>query len=166
MEGNPRLLAPAPRVSVHLAVTVGAVKDPNRLQSVSAKTNPAGAEIPEWASRVMGKPLNDWRLWLQTGSAGVLILALLAPLSEPLEKVLQLLALVGMLAFLLTDSTSRREAVRFLIPLTALVLLALLVSVDPKWVFLGFIGVYAGVCVWEVFTLEHAEYLAERKHPR
>lgn len=108
--------------------------------------------------------MNNWRLWLQTGSAVLLTLTLLAPLSEPLEKVLQLLALVGMLAFLLTDPISRREAVRFLIPLAALVLLALLVSVDPKLVFFGFIGVYAATCLWEVIKLEHAEYLAERKH--
>lgn len=109
---------------------------------------------------------NNWRWWLQTGSVGLLILTLLAPFPEPLERILQLLATVGMLAFLLTDSTSRREAVRFLIPLAALVLLALLVSVDPKWVFFGFIGVFAGTCLWDVFKLEHAEYLAERKHPR
>ncbi len=114
----------------------------------------------------MGKRLNNWRLWLQTGSAGLLILTLLAPLSEPLEKVLQLLAIVGMLAFLLTDSSSRREFVRFLIPLAALVLLALLVSIDPKWVFFGFIGVFAATCLWDVYKLEHAEYLAKRKHPR
>jgi hypothetical protein len=33
MEDRPRLLAPAPRISVHLVVTVGAVINPNRLQS-------------------------------------------------------------------------------------------------------------------------------------
>lgn len=114
----------------------------------------------------MGKSLNNWRLWLQIGSAGLLTLAFLAPLSEPLERVLQLLAIVGMLAFLLTDSTSRREFVRFLIPLAALVLLALLVSIDPKWVFFGFIGVFAATCLWEAFKLEHAEYRAEQKHLR
>src|SRR5690349_2312854 len=82
---------------------------------------------------VDGKVLEQLRLWLQTGSAGLLALTLLAPLSEPLEKVLQLLAVAAMLVFLLTDSISRREFVRFLIPLVTLVVLALLVSIDPKW---------------------------------
>jgi len=114
----------------------------------------------------MGKRLSNWRLCLQTGSAGLLLLTLLAPFPEPLEKILQVLATLGMLIFLLADPTSRKEAVRFLLPVAALVLLALLVSVDPKWVIFGFIGVFAATCLWDVFKLEHAKYLAERKPVR
>lgn len=114
----------------------------------------------------MGKRrLNNWRPWLQTCSVGLLIFAAFAPLSETPHRVLGLLGSVGLLAFLIADSpASRRETARFLIPLAALVLLALLVSVDPKWVVFGFIGVFAATCLWDVFKLEHAEYLAEREH--
>lgn len=50
-----------------------------------------------------------------------------------------------------------------LIPLAAFVLLALLLSINPKWVFFGALGAYAGTCVWGVIRREHAEYLAERE---
>lgn len=111
--------------------------------------------------------LNNWRRWLQTCSLGLLIFAVFAPLSETPHRILLLLASLEMLAFLITDSpASRKETARFLIPLAALILLALLVSLDPKWVIFGFIGVFAGTCLWEVFKLEHAKYLAERKHLR
>jgi hypothetical protein len=111
--------------------------------------------------------LNNWRRWLQTCSLGLLIFAAFAPLSETPHKILLLLASVGTLTFLIIDSpTSRKEAARSLIPLAALVLLALLVSIDPKWVFFGFIGVFAATCLWDVYKLEHAEYLAKRKHLR
>jgi hypothetical protein len=111
--------------------------------------------------------LNNWRRWLQTCSVGLLIFAAFAPLSETPHRILLLLASLGMLTFLLVDSpTSRKEAARFLIPLAALVLLALLVSLDPKWVVFGFIGVFAATCLWDVFKLEHTKYLAERKHLR
>jgi hypothetical protein len=38
----------------------------------------------------------------------------------------------------------------------------LLVSIDPKWVIFGSIGVYIGLPLWKVVRDEHAEYLAER----
>jgi hypothetical protein len=113
----------------------------------------------------MGKKrLNNWRWWLQTFSVGLLILAAFAPLSETPHRILMLLASVGSLVYLVADSpASRKEAARFLIPLAALVLLALLVSIDPRWVIFGSIGLYAGACLWGVIRREHAEYLAERE---
>lgn len=108
--------------------------------------------------------LNNWRWWLRTCSVGLLLLAAFAPLSETPRRILSLLAMAGTLAFLMVDSReSRKEVARLLIPVAALVLLALLVSVDPKWVIFGSIGVYAGISLWGVFKLEHAKYLAERK---
>jgi hypothetical protein len=108
--------------------------------------------------------LNNWRRWLPALSAGLLILAPFAPLSGTPHAILMLLGPAGMLAYLLADSpASRREAARFLIPLAALVLLALLVSIDPRWVIFGSIGVYVGIHLWEIVRDEHAEYLADRK---
>jgi len=110
------------------------------------------------------KGLRNWRRWLQNSSLALLIVAAFAPLPETLSMILLLLASLGLMTFLIADSpTSRRNTARFLIPLAALVLLALLVSVNPKWVVFGFIGLY---CLWGVFKLERAEYLAERKHLR
>jgi hypothetical protein len=110
------------------------------------------------------RALNNWRRWLQPCSLALLVIAAFAPLPETPAKILLLLALLGMLTFIIADSpASRREAAHFLIPLTVLVLLALLVSVNPKWVIFGFFGVY---CLWELFRLEHAQYLADRKHVR
>lgn len=85
--------------------------------------------------------LNTWRWWLQTLS-------------------------VGLLVYLSVDSPAFRKWIpRFLIPLAALVLLALLLSIDPRWVFFGSLGVYAGTCLWGVIRREHAEYLAEQERP-
>lgn len=78
-----------------------------------------------------------------------------------------LLASVGTLVYLIADSPAfRRATARFLIPLTALVLLAWLVSIDPKRVIFGSLALYAGISLWEVFRREHAEYLAERERLR
>ncbi len=107
--------------------------------------------------------MNNWRLWLQTFSCGLLILAAFAPLSETPHKILTVVALVGMLVFLGTDSASRKEFARIMILLAALVLLALLLSVNPKWAIFGAIGIYVGSLLWEVFRHEHAEYVAERE---
>jgi hypothetical protein len=105
--------------------------------------------------------LNNWRWWLQILSAPV-ILAAFAPLPETLHGILMLAAAGGALIYLSVDSpASRKEAARFLIPLAALVLLALLLSINPKWVLFGALGVYAGTCLWGVIRREHAEYLAE-----
>jgi hypothetical protein len=107
--------------------------------------------------------MNNWRLWLQTFFCGLLILAAFAPLSETPHKILTVVALVGMLVFLGTDSASRKEAARFMILLAALVLLALLLSVNPKWVIFGAMGIYVGSFLWEVGGQEHADGIAERE---
>lgn len=113
----------------------------------------------------MGKKrLNNWRRWLPMFSFGLLILASFAPLSEIPHGILMLTASMGMLLYLLTDSpASRREVARLLIALAALVPFALLVSMDPKWVIFGSIGVYLGTPLWKSLREEHAEYLAERR---
>jgi hypothetical protein len=108
--------------------------------------------------------MNNWRLWLQTFSCGLLILAAFAPLSEIPHKILTVVALVGMLVFIGTDSpASRKESARFMILLAALVLLALLLSINPKWVIFGAIGICAGSYLWEVDGQEHADEVAERE---
>jgi hypothetical protein len=108
--------------------------------------------------------LNNWRWWLQTLSAGLLIFAAFAPLSDTAHSILLLVASGGLLVYLSVDSPEFRKWVpRFLIPLAAFVLLALLLSINPKWVFFGALGVYAGTCLWGVIRREHAEYLAERE---
>jgi hypothetical protein len=116
----------------------------------------------------MGKKrLNNWRRWLPMFSFGLLILAPLAPLSETPHEILMLTASMGLLVYLLTDSpASRREVARLLIALAALVPLALLVSIDPKWVIFGSLGVYIGIPLWKIVRDEHAEYLAERTASR
>lgn len=107
--------------------------------------------------------MNNWRPWLQIFSCGLLIFAALAPLSETPDKILTVVALVGMLVFISTDSASRKEAARFMILLAALVLLALLLSVNPKWAVFGAIGISVGSFLWEVVRREHVEYVAERE---
>jgi hypothetical protein len=107
--------------------------------------------------------MNNWRLWFQTFSCGLLILAAFAPLSETPQKVLTGVALMGTLFFIGTDSASRKEAARFTILLAALVLLALLLSVDPMWGFFGAIGVSAGSLLWELGRQEHADETAQRE---
>lgn len=108
--------------------------------------------------------LNNWRWWLQTFSLGLLIFATLAPLPEKLHRILMPLAFGGLLIYFSVDSLAFRKWVsRFLIPLAALVLLAPLLSISPKLVFFGGLGLYAGTCLWGVFRREHAEYLAERE---
>lgn len=107
--------------------------------------------------------MNNWRLWLQTFSCGLLILAAFAPLSETPHEILTVVALVGMLVFIGTDSASRKESARFMILLAVLVPLALLLSVTPQWAIFGAIGIYAGFSLWEVVRHEHAEYVAERE---
>lgn len=108
--------------------------------------------------------LNNWRRWLPLCTLSLLAVSAFAPLSGTPHRIVSLLALVGMVVFPLADSReSRKEFVRFLIPLAAVVLLALLVSIDPKWVIFGFVGVYIGICLRDLFKLEHAEYLTERK---
>lgn len=109
------------------------------------------------------KRVNNWRLWLQIFSGGLLILAAVAPLSETSHEIVTAVAFMGMLVFIGTDSVSRREAARLLILLAALVLLSLLLSVNPKWAIFGFIGICVGSIPWEVFKYEHAEYVAERE---
>lgn len=115
---------------------------------------------------MLKRSMNNWRSSLQIFSCGLLILAAFAPLSETPHKVLTAVALVGMLVFLATDSpASRKEYAAFTILLAALVLSALLLSVNPKWAVFGGIGIYIGACLWGVVRREHAEYLAERKRP-
>jgi hypothetical protein len=116
----------------------------------------------------MGKGrLHNWRRWLQTFSLGLLFFAILAPLPDTLARILQLVAVGGTVTYLMSDSPeSRKETALFLITLTALVLLALLVSIDPRWVIFGSLGIYAGATLWDVLRQEHAEYLAERKRLR
>lgn len=72
------------------------------------------------------------------------------------------MALAGLLVFIGTDAASRRESARFMIPLVALVLLALLLSIDPRWVVFGAIGICVGGFLWELVKQEHAEYMAKR----
>jgi len=50
-----------------------------------------------------------------------------------------------------------------MILLAALVLLALLLSINPKWVIFGAIGICVGSYLWELDGQEHAEDLTERK---
>jgi hypothetical protein len=113
----------------------------------------------------MGKErLNDWRPRLSLLFLGLLILASYAPLPKALHTILLLLALAAMMVYLLTDSPeSRREVAYLLIALAVLVPLALLVSINPKWVIFGSIGVYLGIPLWKSLRDEHAEYLAERE---
>jgi predicted branched-subunit amino acid permease len=106
---------------------------------------------------------NDWRLRLQIFSCGLLILAAFAPLSETPNKILTVVALVGMLVFLATDSpASRKESALFMILLAASVLLALLLSVNPVWMVLG--ALVASV-LWELDKTGKAEDPAERERP-
>jgi predicted PurR-regulated permease PerM len=108
--------------------------------------------------------LNNWKWWLQTCSVGLLILVTFAPLPETLHGILMPVALGGLLVYLSVDSpASRRWMSRFLVPLVALMLLAPLLSIDPRWVFFGWLGVYAGTRLWGIFRREHAEYLAQRE---
>ena len=108
--------------------------------------------------------MNNWRLWLQIFSCGLLILAAFVPLSETPHKILTVVAVVGMLVFVGTDSpASRKESARFMVLLAALVLLALLLSINPKWVIFGAIGICVGSYLWELDRQEHAEDLAERE---
>jgi hypothetical protein len=113
----------------------------------------------------MGKKrLNNWRPRLPLLFLGLLILASYAPLPKTLHTILLLLALAGMMVYLLTDSPeSRREVAYLLIALAVLVPLALLISINPKWVIFGSIGVYLGIPLWNSLRDEHAEYLAERE---
>jgi hypothetical protein len=106
--------------------------------------------------------MNNWRSWLATFSFGLLILAAIAPLSETPHKILSLVASVVLLVFIFTDSpVARKEAARFMLLLVALVLLALLLSINPKWVIFGALGICIGTTLWEVVRQEHAEYTAE-----
>lgn len=113
----------------------------------------------------MGKRrLNNWRWWLQTCSLGPLVLTTFAPLSATLQEILKPVALAGMLVYLSVESPAFRRLIsRFLVPLVAWMLLAPLLSIDPRWVFYGWLGVFAGACLWGVFKREHAEYLAQRE---
>lgn len=98
---------------------------------------------------------------------GLLVFPAFAPLSGAPHEILMLIALGGTLIYLITDPpASRRWVARFLVPLVALMLLARVFSVDPRWVLFGGLGIYAGTCLWGVFRREHAEYLAERERLR
>lgn len=111
--------------------------------------------------------LDNWRQWLSAFSVGLLIFAAFGPLSGTLDKILTLVAAGGIWISLVTDSPAfRQEAALFLTTLTALVLLALLVSIDPKWVLFGSVGIWCGISLWGVLRQEHAEYSAERKRLR
>ena len=107
--------------------------------------------------------MNNWRQRLQIFSCGLLFLAAFAPLSEVLAKILTAVAVAGMLVFIVTDSVSRREAARFGILLAPLALLALLLSINPKWAIFGAMGICVGSFLWGVVREEHAEYTAERE---
>lgn len=108
--------------------------------------------------------MNKWRSWLQIFSGGLLILATFAPLPETWGKILTLVALAGMMVFFCTDSpAARRETARFGALVVALVLLALLLSINPIWVVFGLMGICWAIYLWEVDKPKHAEYLAERE---
>jgi hypothetical protein len=113
----------------------------------------------------MGKRrLNNWKWWLQICLGVLLIFTAFAPLPETWHGILTPVAFGGLLIFLSVDSpASRRLILRVLVPLVALILLARLLSIDPRWVVFGFLGVYAGTWAWEVVRQEHAEYLAQRE---
>lgn len=117
----------------------------------------------------MGKRrLNNWRWWLQTVSFGLLLVATFVPLSETLHGIVLWVASGGMVVYLATDSPeSRNQLLRSLILLATVLLLAVLFSFDPKLVFVGILGIWAGIPLWEVLKREHAEYLAQRdgRHP-
>jgi len=116
----------------------------------------------------MGKRhLNNWRPRLPLLFLGLLILASYAPLPKTLHTLLLLLALAAMMVYLFTDSPeSRKEIAYLLIALAVLVPFALLISIDPKWVICGSLGVYIGIPLWKIVRNEHAEYLAERTASR
>jgi hypothetical protein len=108
--------------------------------------------------------MDSWRSWLQTFALGLLFLAAFAPLPETSQRILTLVALVGLLVFIGTGSpASRKESARFMILLVVLVLLALPLSIDPRWVLFGAIGICVGSLLWEIVRQEHAEYLAQRE---
>ena len=111
--------------------------------------------------------LNSWRPRLPLLFLGLLLLASYAPLPKTLHTIFLLLALAAMMVYLLTDSPeSRREVAYLLLALAVLVPFALLVSIDPKWVLFGSLGVYIGIPLWKIVRNEHAEYLAERTASR
>ena len=108
----------------------------------------------------MGKRrLNNWRGWLQTVSLGLLIVAGIALVSETVRRILLGVAFGAWSVYLLTDAPeSRKWFLRSLVPIAAFVLLAVLFSFDRTWVFLGVLGIWAGITVWEFY----AEFLAQR----
>jgi hypothetical protein len=116
----------------------------------------------------MGKRhLNNWRPRLPLLFFGLLILTSYAPLPKTLHTIFLFLALAAMIVYLLTDSPeSRREVVYLLLALAVLVPLALLLSIDPKWMIFGSLGVYVGIPLWKIAGVEHTEYLAERTASR
>lgn len=101
------------------------------------------------------KRLNNWRRRLPMFSLGLVVLASLAPLSEIPHGILVLTASMGMLVYHLTYSPeSRREVALLLIALAVLIPFALLISIDPKWVIFGSIGVCIGIPLWEILRDE------------
>ena len=107
--------------------------------------------------------LNNWRWWLQTVSVGLLLVASFGPISKTLHGIMLPMALGGMLVYLATDSSgSRKRLLLVLIPFAAFILLAALFFFGPELVFLGILVICAGTTLWEVFKVEHAEYLAQR----
>lgn len=95
-----------------------------------------------------------------------MLLTAFAPLPDTPDKVLTVVGLGGLLIFLCADSDSRREVARFGILAAGLVLLAVLLSIDPKWAIFGAIGIGVGSILWEVYKQEHTEELAERERLR
>lgn len=100
---------------------------------------------------------------LQTVSCGLLVVAVFAPLSETLHKLLTAVAVVGMLVFLATDSpAARKESARFGVLLAASMVVALLLSVNPVWAALV---VLVGSLLWDLERQENAGDPAERERP-
>lgn len=98
---------------------------------------------------------NNWRSSLQIFSCGLLVLAAFAPLSETLHETLTVVAVVGILVFLATDSpASRKQSARVIVLVAASIALALLLSVNPVWV--GFAALVV-LLLWEFDREERAE---------
>lgn len=111
--------------------------------------------------------LNNWKWWLQICLGVLLIVTGFAPLPESWQGILTPVAFGGLLIYLSVGSpTSRRLILRVLLPFVALALLARPLSIDPRWVVFGSLGIIAGTWVWEVVREEHTEYLAQRKRPQ
>lgn len=110
---------------------------------------------------------NNWRSGLQVWSTALLVLAIFVSSSSTLHSILVPVGLGGLLVYLLTDTpASRNQFLRFGIPLIALLLVASLLSIDPRWVIFGAVALIVGELLWAIVKQEHVEYRAERERPK